>query len=219
MTLVLSRRRPSDDRSLDSRDEKQRPDRLWRIVAIVAGILGALLAVAVPLLPVQQQQASFSWPEGGRAESMTAPLVSYSPVGIEATIPVGAITGPAPEGGYLLATVPPASGQAWHYGLNVLVSPADGGRLQVVLRDKTLVDTPVADLPRAGALAISSTAERTTVTLDGTDPVVVAGDSRPQSVGLFTDLTGPAPEGMRARVEIDSRSLFHPAAEPCCTAA
>lgn len=141
---------------------------------------------------------------------MTAPLVSYSPVGIEATIPVGAITGPAPEGGYLLATVPPASGQAWHYGLNVLVSPADGGRLQVVLRDKTLVDTPVADLPRAGALAISSTAERTTVTLDGTDPVVVAGDSRPQLIGLFTDLIGPAPEGMRARVEIDSRFTTTP---------
>ncbi|MGW6426731.1 arabinosyltransferase domain-containing protein [Nocardia sp. NPDC055053] len=211
MTLVLSRRRPSDDQPVDSRDQRQDSDRLWRIVAIVAGIVGAVLAVAVPLLPVQQQQASFSWPQDGRAASVTAPLVSYSPVSVTMNIPCAAISGLSPRGGTLVATVPPASGQAWHYGLNVLVSSADSGRrLQVVLRNKTLMDTAVADLATNCRISVVSTSAKTSVELSGSDPVVVEGDLRPQLVGIFTDLTGDVPAGMLTEVEIDSRFTTSP---------
>ncbi|MFE3543860.1 arabinosyltransferase domain-containing protein [Nocardia sp. NPDC059177] len=208
---MLSRRRPSDDQPFDSQEQQQESGRSWRIVAIVAGIVGVLLAIAVPLLPVQQQQASFSWPQDGRATSVTSPLVSYSPVSVDATIPCSATSALPAQGGYLFATVPPASGQAWHYGLNVLVSPAEAGsRLQVVLRDKTLVDTAVTDLARDCRVAIVSTSARTTVEVSGVDPVIVDGDFRPQLVGIFTDLAGEVPAGMRTEVEIDSRFTTAP---------
>ncbi|MFD4459349.1 arabinosyltransferase domain-containing protein [Nocardia sp. NPDC058480] len=213
MTLLLSRRRPSDDQPFDPQDQQQDSGRLWRIVAIVAGIVGVLLALAVPFLPVQQQQASFSWPQDGRATSVTSPLVSYSPVSVDATIPCAATSGLSPRGGYLMATVPPASGQAWHYGLNVLVATADAGnRLQVVLRDKTLVDTAVVDLSADCRVSVVSTSARTTVEVSGSEPVIVEGDFRPQLVGLFTDLAGDVPAGMRTDVEIDSRFTTAPTA-------
>ncbi|WP_405140232.1 arabinosyltransferase domain-containing protein [Nocardia sp. NBC_01388] len=210
---MLSRRQPPDDQPLDSQVEQQNSARLWRIVAIVAGIFGALLAVAVPLLPVQQQQASFSWPQGGQATGATSPLVSYSPVSTNIDVPCAAISALGPRGGNLLSTVPPASGQAWHYGLNVLVAPADAGnRLQVVLRDKVLVDTAVADLPQGCQVSIASDSARTTVNVSGAAPVVQDGDHRPQLVGVFTGLTGSAPAGMRADVVIDSRFTTSPTA-------
>ncbi|MFF3570659.1 arabinosyltransferase domain-containing protein [Nocardia jiangxiensis] len=209
MTQTLSRH-PADDRPLDQLAPRRGGGRLWRILAIVTGILGALLAVAVPLLPVHQEQSSLSWPQAGRATSVTAPLVSYSPTSVHADIPCSAATALGPRGGTLLATVPAASGSSWHYGLNVLVSAAPtGDRLQVVLRDQTLIDTPVRDLPRGCTITISSDSTATSVQAGGA-PVTLAGEHRPQLVGLFTDLTGAAPSGMHADVVIDSRFTTSP---------
>ncbi|MFJ4655092.1 arabinosyltransferase domain-containing protein [Nocardia sp. NPDC088792] len=213
MTLLLSRRKPSDDQPADSSVRQPESARLWRLIAILAGILGALLAVAVPFLPVQQQQASYSWPQHGQATSLTSPLVSYSPVSLDVNIPCTAITGLGDKGGNLLSTVPPNSGQAWHYGLNVVVAAADSGpRLRVVLRDKTLLDTPVSSLPAGCGLAIASDGTRTTVDAAGSAPIALDGDFRPQVVGLFTDLKGAAPNGMTADVTIDSRFTTGPSA-------
>ena len=39
--------------------------RTARLVAIVAGLLGALLAIATPLLPVTQTTAKLNWPQNG----------------------------------------------------------------------------------------------------------------------------------------------------------
>nr|WP_308166611.1 arabinosyltransferase domain-containing protein [Nocardia albiluteola] len=227
MNLTLSRP-PAEERPLTTPAQLGRGVRLWRIIAIVAGIAGALLAVAVPLLPVHQQQSSLSWPQAGRAANVTAPLVSYSPTSVHAEIPCSAAAALGPRGGTLLDTVPQASGSAYHYGLNVLVTPAvEGGtpagpasshppqpgdtRLQVVLRDQTMIDTPISALPHGCVITITSDSSNTTVTAGG-DPVVLAGDHRPQLVGLFTDLTGAAPAGMHADVVIDSRFTTSPTA-------
>ncbi|TSD96117.1 arabinosyltransferase [Skermania sp. ID1734] len=183
--------------------------RLWRIVAIVAGLIGAILAIAVPLLPVHQQQSSFSWPQAGRAQSVTAALVSYSPLSVDADIPCAAVTELGAKGATVLATIPRSAGQALRYGLSVVVTPGD--RLQVVLRDKTLIDTPVSSLPADCRITVSSGISQTTV--DGAGKhVVLAGDQRPQLVGLFTDLIGAAPAGMSAHVVIDSRFTTSPTA-------
>lgn len=34
-----------------------------RLIAIVTGIIGAVLAIATPLLPVQQDVSTLSWPQ------------------------------------------------------------------------------------------------------------------------------------------------------------
>ncbi|MFD6156419.1 arabinosyltransferase domain-containing protein [Nocardia sp. NPDC060256] len=189
-----------------------RTRRLWRIIAMLAGAVGALLAVSVPLLPVNQEQASFSWPATHLA-NVTAPLLSYSPVRVDAQVPCAAISTLGPQGGTLLSTVPPASATAHRYGLNVTVT--QGNRLQVGLRDRTLIDTAVAELPPDCRLLIASDSTRTTVDLGG-NPVVLDGDYRPQLVGLFTDLTGAAPSGMQVRVLIDSRFTTSPTVLKLC---
>jgi arabinosyltransferase C len=217
VTATLVPPHPTDDPPASSVSRQSHPRTLWKVIAIVAGILGAVLAVATPLLPVRQEQASFTWPQHRIAVGVTAPLVSYSPVRVHATIPCAAAAALAPHGGTVLSTVPAASGVASHYGLTAQVMPAAGGsRLQVVLRDITLLDTPVARLPHGCDITVSSDSASSTLTVagqagaDGGHPVTLSGDLRPQVVGMFTDLTGPAPAGLSARVLIDSRFTTSP---------
>ncbi len=42
--------------------------RIARLVAVVAGLLGALLAIATPVLPVNQTTAQLNWPQNGTFE-------------------------------------------------------------------------------------------------------------------------------------------------------
>lgn len=187
------------------------PLRWWRRIAVIAGLIGALLAVLVPFLPVHQKQASLSWPQAEQAGSVMAPLVSYSPTSVAFIIPCAAAAGMGERGGNVLSTVSPQSGQAWHYGLNVLVTAAQNeSRLQVVLRNRTLLDTPVADLPPDCRVVIVSDSAGTSVDTGAGAPEVLEGDVRPQLVGLFTDLPDPAAAGVRADVVIDSRFTTSP---------
>lgn len=187
------------------------PSRWWRLVATIAGLVGAILALLVPFLPVDQEQASLSWPQPGGPSEVTAPLVSYSPVSTTVSFPASAASQLGDEGGNLVSTVPPQSGQAWHDGLNAVVTSAeDGSRLQIVLRDQTLIDSPVASLPSEGRVTITSDSTRTAVDTGGNEPHVVPGDVRPQLVGLFTDLPDPSAAGVRTDTVIDSRFTTSP---------
>lgn len=47
--------------------------RIARLVASVAGLLGVLLAIATPLLPVDQTTAQLNWPQNGTFGSVEAP--------------------------------------------------------------------------------------------------------------------------------------------------
>lgn len=51
--------------------------RIARYVAVVAGLLGAVLAIATPLLPVNQTTAQLNWPQNGTFASVEAPLIGY----------------------------------------------------------------------------------------------------------------------------------------------
>ena len=44
-----------------------------RRVATIAGLLGFVLAVPTPLLPVVQTTATLNWPQGGQLTNVTAP--------------------------------------------------------------------------------------------------------------------------------------------------
>ncbi|MGK8521475.1 arabinosyltransferase domain-containing protein [Nocardia asteroides] len=190
-----------------------RPDRSSRAftrirwLALVSGLLGFLLALLTPLLPVRQDRASLDWPQPGAA-SVAAPLVSYEPLRLRATLPCS-LAGEIGAAGTLLSTAPLSSGQAATKGL--VVSVADGA-LSVVLRDIPLLSAPLSEVGSCATLEIESRAAATTAELtgvtrqDGTPfRSTVTRDIRPQMVGVFTDLDADRLAGARVHADIDSR--------------
>ncbi|MFD4467801.1 arabinosyltransferase domain-containing protein [Rhodococcus sp. NPDC058505] len=214
----------------------QRASRTVRLIATVAGLLGFLLAVATPLLPVSQQAATLSWPQNGELTGVEAPLVSYEPLTLDAHIPCPVFADLGADGGTVLSTVPASAPDAETVGLTVAVGTDEDRTVSVVLRGGRMVAAPLADLTGCSALVLHSDADGTTATFaglnaaDGTGPVTaeVTGDQRPQLVGLFTDLTGPAPgnsegtapgtsegtalAGLEVHADLDSRFSSSPTA-------
>src|ERR1700743_1405397 len=78
--------------------------RTTRWVATVAGLIGFVLSVATPLLPVVQTTAMLNWPQQGQLNSVTAPLISLSPVDVTATVPCTVLRDLPPDGGVVLST-------------------------------------------------------------------------------------------------------------------
>ncbi|PTR40595.1 arabinosyltransferase C [Rhodococcus sp. OK611] len=187
-----------------------------RWTAIVTGLIGMLLTLSVPLLPVVTDETVLSWPQQDLARSVSAPLVSYSPVSLDVAIPCTAIGPLVGQGGTLVATAPNGAPDVERYGLVAKVTPAgadDPGRIEVVLRDTVLLSAPLDRLAGGDcAIAVSSDATRTTaeITGSGIAPTVHEGDLRPQMVGVFTDLDGAAPAGLQVTAELDSRFTSTP---------
>ena len=67
--------------------------RTARIIAIVAGLLGAALALATPLLPVEQTTAELNWPQNGVLQSVNAPLIGYVATDLDISVPCRAAGG------------------------------------------------------------------------------------------------------------------------------
>lgn len=165
-----------------------------------------MLALLTPLLPVKQDQAALDWPQAGRT-NVEAPLVSYVPLRLDATLPCTVIG--AAGSGTVVSTIPVASGQASAKGL--IVSVADG-TLSVLQRDVPLLSAPVAEIAGCESVTISSTAAATSVEFvgakrqDGTPfRNTITRDIRPQMVGVFTDLDAAQLDGVKLHADIDSR--------------
>ena len=77
-----------------------------RWVATIAGLIGFVLSVATPLLPVVQTTATLNWPQNGQLNDVTAPLISEAPVTMTATVPCEVIRSLPPSGGVVLGTRP-----------------------------------------------------------------------------------------------------------------
>lgn len=183
-----------------------------RIVAIVASILGIILCGSVPFLPIEQDTATVNWPQAGSTTSVEAPLVSYTPLRMEASIPCASISELTAGGGTLVSTAPPGAADARRYGFVATVSPesADApARVEAVLRDQVLLSAPVADLQTGCALTLVAEPTRTTFSATGSEPRVIEGDSRPQVVGVFSDLDSVA-AGLNVSIEADSRFTSSP---------
>ncbi len=86
--------------------------RIARWVATIAGLLGFVLSVATPLLPVVQTTATLNWPQHGQVNNVTAPLISLTPVSMTATVPCEVIRSMPPWGGLVFGTAPPDGKQA-----------------------------------------------------------------------------------------------------------
>ena len=82
--------------------------KVTRWVATIAGLIGFFLSVATPLLPVVQTTAQLNWPQQGQLKSVTAPLISLTPVDFHATVPCQVVRSVPAKGGIVLGTAPRA---------------------------------------------------------------------------------------------------------------
>jgi arabinosyltransferase C len=203
--------------------------RIARLVAIVAGLFGALLAVATPLLPVNQTTAQLNWPQNGTHgafESVEAPLIGYVATDLSVTVPCQAATGlagPANAGKtVLLSTVPKQAPKAVDRGLLIQRANAD---LVLVVRNVPVVTAPLSQVlsPACQRLTFTAHADRVVAEFVGLTQGPNAEhpgsplrgersgyDFRPQIVGVFTDLSGPAPPGLSFSATVDTRYSSSP---------
>ncbi len=164
-----------------------------RLAALLSGLIAVFLAVLTPLLPVREDRTTLDWPQP-QSVPVTAPLVSYVPLQLDASVPCSAFRDL--PGGTVLSTVPADAPDASAKGLIAKVADEPGGRtLSVLLRDIPLLSAPLAEVGSCTRLTVTSTAQATTgeftgvARKDGTAFTnTVGGDVRPQVVGVFTDL-------------------------------
>jgi arabinosyltransferase B len=187
-----------------------------RWVATIAGLIGFVLSVATPLLPVAQTTATLNWPQG-QLGNVTAPLISETAVSLTATIPCRVVASMPPSGGLLLGTAPKDGKQA---ALNAMLVNVTSGRVDIIVRNVVVGSLPRAQVESAACQRIEITSSRagTFATFIGlTDPSgkplrtgFTDPNLRPAIVGLFTDLTGPAPAGLGFSAVIDTRFTTNP---------
>ncbi|EOM76597.1 arabinosyltransferase B [Rhodococcus rhodnii LMG 5362] len=178
-------------------------------------MLGAILAIAVPFLPVVQTTSAVQWPQAGQGD-VELPLMSQAPMSFDATIPCSAVAAMPEQGGLLLSTAPAQGQNAPLQAMFVRVSEQS---VDVLDRNVVVASAPRAEVqsPACGEIVIRSGIDRTSaeftgLTNDGGTPVAgeLGGDLRPQIVGIFSDLDDPAAAGLSVSVDIDSRFSTSP---------
>lgn len=202
-----------------SQTRSRKPLPVTRLAAIIAGLVGFMASVMIPVLPVEQTTATLNWPQEGRLGSVTAPLITLTPVSIAATVPCNVFRQLPPDGGLVFATAPAAGKQAM---LNGLFVTASAQRVDVIARNVVIISVSRSrmDSLQCRQLDVSSSTAGTFATVTGLiDPETGqpprGGFSdpnlRPQIVGVFTDLAGPAPAGLSFSATIDTRYTSSPA--------
>ncbi|MGK2318077.1 arabinosyltransferase domain-containing protein [Gordonia rhizosphera NBRC 16068] len=212
----------STDLAAEKGPEPRRPGRqpdyrIVKIVAVVTGLLGVLLAVLTPLLPVNQTTAELNWPQGDGVSSVAAPLVSYVPIDMDVAVPCALAADLPASGGTLVSTLPAGGQDAEARALfirattdsltvsdrNVVILTTDRAAAQANPDCAVVVH---ADGSGVRARIEGVTGGLTTFTTD--DP-----DMRPQIVGIYTDLPESASrDGLRFHATIDTRYVSTPSA-------
>lgn len=200
--------------------------RIARLVAVVAGLLGTALALATPLLPVKQTTAQLNWPQNGTFGSVDAPLISYVATDLNITVPCQAaagLAGPQNAGKtVLLSTVPKQAPKAIDRGLLLQRVNDD---LVLIVRNVPVVTAPMSEVlgPSCQRMTFTAHADRVIGEFVGLKQGPTTEhpgqplrgeksgyDFRPQIVGVFTDLSGPAPPGLSFSATVDSRYSTSP---------
>ncbi|MGV0743177.1 arabinosyltransferase domain-containing protein [Mycolicibacterium sp. XJ870] len=197
--------------------------RIARWVATIAGLLGFVAAVATPLLPVTQTTATLNWPQQGQLTNVTAPLITQAPVSLTATVPCAVVRDMPADGGLVFGTAPAEGRDA---ALNAMLVNVTQSRVDVIVRNVVVasVNRDRVAGPDCQRIEITSTTDGTFADFvgltqvsgdDAGQPQLTGYDDpnlRPAIVGVFTDLTGPAPQGLSMSAVIDTRFTTHPTA-------
>ncbi|MDR3654804.1 MAG: arabinosyltransferase domain-containing protein [Mycobacterium sp.] len=197
-------------------DGSERSQRIPRLVAVTAGLLGLLMCAVVPLAPVKQTTATVLWPQGtagGHVTQITAPLVSGAPRALDISVPCSAMATLPADGGLVVSTLPSGGVDS---GKNGLFVRADKNAVVVAFRD-TVAAVAQRSAVAAGACSVLHTwadaggAGADFVGIPGAAGMLPA-EKKPQVGGIFTDLKVPAQPGLSARVDIDTRFITGPTA-------
>nr|WP_255426863.1 arabinosyltransferase domain-containing protein [Pseudonocardia sp. C8] len=179
-----------------------------RLLAAGLGLVSALLALAIPFLPVVQNTATVTWPNAETGTSpVNAPLVAYRPESFSATISCDAVRSldaRTPGTATVLSTTPDAAPTGDEVGMRLTVT--DG---TLALDDRGLRVATTA-LPPPGApctFGFESDSGSTTSTLAGETVHETTRDDRPQVAGIYSDLdAGLDPMGgTTVRFDTDNR--------------
>lgn len=187
--------------------------------AVVAGLIGALMCALVPVLPVRQTTATLNWPQHERVSNVTAPLITLTPVALAATVPCAVIRDMPASGGLVLGTAPAEGRRA---GLNGMFVTVTAERVDVLVRNVVVASVPRKSMGDRACrhIEITSSEQGTFAAVAGLPDPVGGGpwrsgfadpNLRPQIVGVFTDLRGPAPAGLSFSATIDTRYTSTPA--------
>ncbi|ASW88642.1 arabinosyltransferase domain-containing protein [Mycobacterium marseillense] len=217
---------PAEELASSTVPDREANHRIARLVASVAGLLGVLLAIATPLLPVDQTTAELNWPQNGTFGSVEAPLIGYVATDLNITVPCQAAAGLTGGGNagktVLLSTVPKQAPKAVDRGL-LIVRAND--ELVLVVRNVPVVSAPLSQVlsPACQRLTFTAHADRVTAEFVGLtqgpnsehpgSPLrgeKSGYDFRPQIVGVFTDLSGPTPPGLSFSATVDTRYSSSP---------
>ncbi|GAC58023.1 putative arabinosyltransferase [Gordonia hirsuta DSM 44140 = NBRC 16056] len=199
--------------------------RVTKLAATVFGLLGLLLALATPLLPVEQRSATLNWPQNDVISDVTAPLVAFVPTSMEMTVPCSLAAELPATGGVLVSTIPQTGKQAGARGMFVRATESD---LAVTVRDVVLLSVPRAAAQSDPDCMIELRGDGEGVSAavvgagaDGTGPNPTNGDEtryssddpdmRPQIVGVFSDLPAQTDRaGLYLTADIDTRFVNRP---------
>ncbi|MFI1916262.1 arabinosyltransferase domain-containing protein [Nocardia sp. NPDC020380] len=123
-----------------------------RLLALLSGVLGFVLAIATPLLPVRQDRVSLDWPQP-QSLQLTAPLVDYAPLGLDLSIPCTVLRDL--QSGTVIATVPAHAPGAADQGLIARIEdkPGSGRTLSVLLRNTPLLTASITEISGAGTIS------------------------------------------------------------------
>ncbi|MCF8588885.1 arabinosyltransferase domain-containing protein [Gordonia liuliyuniae] len=190
--------------------------RVTKVVAIVAGLIGFLMACLTPILPIDQKTAELTWPQNDAITDVTAPMVSFVPIDMTTSVPCSLARELPAEGGDLMSTLPSQGRQATARGLFVR---ATADTVSMVVRDVVLlsVDRRVAQSSPDCAFTLTGGADGVTAAITGVPEGAATSyrnadpDMRPQIVGVFSDLPSNAPrDGLSVHATVDTRFINSP---------
>ncbi|MHA6798800.1 arabinosyltransferase domain-containing protein [Bounagaea algeriensis] len=176
-----------------------------RRAAVLAGLLGTVLALLVPFLPVRHDITTLDWPTPTNGtQAVSAPLVAYAPLQFDATIPCSTLrdVNARSDAGVVLATTPPES----QYGqLTGLALRARDGQVELFNTGSSIGSRalPAGDC----TVRVHADAEGLRADLNGQTWAETSGDQRPQLTGIYSDVDDDVDDtaGLAVHARVDNR--------------
>ncbi len=162
-------------------------------LALLVGLAGVLIALALPFVPVLADQTTVTWPAPGRpATSSTALFAPYRPAELTATVPCSAIRAAADRGRVTTVLATGSDGDG-------LVLATDAGAVRLLLNGRLVSTTPVTGTARDCGTRVAAGPAATVITIGTAGDVRtinLAGELVPKVFAFRTDLDPGQAAGM-----------------------
>ncbi|MFC5062681.1 arabinosyltransferase domain-containing protein [Actinomycetospora atypica] len=175
-----------------------------RWVALVAGLVSVLAALAFPFAPVTRPMVTYSWPASASPAPAAIPMLPYQPESLTVSVS-GDAARAVPPGTVLLSTAPLVADPLAEPLQGLVVRASSGGAVTVTSGGR---EFEPAALPPGSTLTVSSSIPATEVAVDSRVVERVDGDVRPAVAGVFT--AAPTSAGLAFSAVGDTRFQTSP---------